>query len=165
MTKSSVRMRQVVDVSAAIWAGLIAGVVFLVFQMIMVATIYNDSIFLVFRWAAAIVLGTGVLPPEASGFSFGIFIMGLLLHLGLSVLYSLLIAFIIHRWGLVVGIVGGAFIGLALFMVNYYTMTILFPWFYVASRPAMMLGHMLFGAIAGGIYEGLEVEEFVPVES
>jgi hypothetical protein len=28
----------------------------------------------------------------------------------------------------------------------------------------MALSHIIFGALAGGIYEGLEVEEFVPVE-
>ncbi len=28
----------------------------------------------------------------------------------------------------------------------------------------MVISHVVFGALAGGIYEALEVEEFVPVE-
>jgi hypothetical protein len=114
------------------------------------------------RRVAAIVLGEGVLPPPAT-FDLTIFLVALLLHLFLSVIYALVLAFIIHRWGLIVGIVGGALFGLALYVVNYYTFSIFFPWFFPVRSWVDVLSHMLFGAVAGGVYEALEVEEFVPV--
>ncbi|MCP5096832.1 MAG: hypothetical protein GY943_14875 [Chloroflexi bacterium] len=163
MTYQSKRMRQVTDVSAAIWGGLIAGLGFLIIQIIMAVWLFGSSPWVTLRWNAAIVMGENVLPPPA-GFSFGIVLVGLIVHFALSIIYSLIIAFIIHRWGLVVGILGGAVLGFALYLVNYYTFTLFFPWFYPIRNWLMIVGHIIFGAIAGGVYEALEVEEFVPVE-
>ena len=62
------------------------------------------------------------------------------------------------------GIVGGALMGLCLYALNYFTLTAVFPWFFAIRSWMMAVGHILFGAVAGGVYEGLEVEEFVAVE-
>jgi hypothetical protein len=163
MTTASNRMRQITDVSAAIWGGLIAGLAYLIIQIIMAVWLLGSSPWVTFRWNAAIVLGQDVLPPPA-GFSFGIVLVGLIVHFALSIIFSLILAFIIHRWGLIVGILGGGLFGLALYAVNYYTFTIFFPWFYPIRNWLMVVGHIVFGAVAGGVYEALEVEEFEPVE-
>ncbi|KAA3665304.1 MAG: hypothetical protein DWQ04_01300 [Chloroflexi bacterium] len=163
MTASSTRMRQIMDVSSAIWGGIIAGTAFLLVQMAMAVWVLGSSPWVVFRWLAAIVLGEGVLPPPA-GFNLLIFMIGLVIHYATSIGAALLLAFIIHRWGLIVGIVGGALFGLALYAVNYYTLTFFFPWFFLIRNWAMVVGHIMFGALAGGIYEALEVEEFEPIE-
>ena len=163
MTQSTVRMRQVMDVSAAVWGGVVGGAVFLLVQIIMTTGPLSSTVWVPFRWNAAIILGQDVLPPP-SGFAFGPVLVGLIVHFALSILFSLLIAFVIHRGGLVMGIVGGALLGLCLYAFNYFTLTAVFPWFFAIRSWIMALGHILFGAVAGGIYEGLEVESFEPVE-
>ncbi len=163
MTISSTRMHQITDISAAIWAGVLAGIAFLIVQMGMATWFFKSSIWVVFRWNAAIIMGQDVLPPPNS-FQFSIVLVGLIVHFGLSILFSLLIAFLIHRWGLWVGIFGGGLIGLGLYAINYYTFTFFFPWFFPIRNWLMIVGHIIFGVVAGGVYEALEVEEFVPVE-
>lgn len=163
MTASSTRMRQIMDVSSAIWGGVIAGTAFLLLQMAMAIWLLASSPWVVFRWNAAIVLGKSVLPPPAD-FNLIIVIIGLMIHYATSIGASLLLAFMIHRWGLIVGIFGGALFGLGLYAVNYYTLTYFFDWFFPLRNWIMVAGHIMFGALAGGIYEALEVEEFEPVE-
>lgn len=164
MIKNSSRMRQIMDWRAAFWAGIIAGAVFMLAQMVLLALVIGGSPWVVLRRVAAIVLGESVLPPPAT-FDLTIFLVALLLHFFLSVIYALILAFIIHRWGLIVGIVGGALFGLALYVVNYFTFSIFFPWFFPVRSWIDVFSHVLFGAVAGGVYEALEVEEFVPVKT
>jgi hypothetical protein len=87
------------------------------------------------------------------------------IHLFLAVIYALVLAFIIHRWGLVVGIIGGALFGLALYIINYYTFTALYPWFFPLRSWIALVGHIVFGGLAGGIYEALERDVYVIDES
>jgi hypothetical protein len=162
MSPIKIKMRQVVDWRAAIWAGIISGLVFLVFNMLL-TKVYVGSPWVSVRLVASIVMGTRALPPPA-GFDAGIFVVALLVHFPLSIAFASLIAAILHRWGLLVGILGGALFGLALYAINFYTLTFLFPWFFPMRSWIMALSHIVFGACAGGIYEGLEVERFVPVE-
>ena len=91
----------------------------------------------------------------------GVVAVGVLVHMVLSLFYALLLAFIIHRWGLVVGIVGGALFGLAVYIINYYTFTYLFPWFFPLRSWLVLATHVFFGAVAGGIYEALERDIYV----
>ena len=162
MSQTAAKMRQVVDWSAAVWAGVISGIIFLVINMILTA-IYLGSPWIIVRLIASVVMGNAVLPPPAT-FDVSIFIASLIVHIPLSIAFSCLLAIILHRWGLLVGILGGACFGLALYLINFYTFSLIFPWFFPMRSWIMALSHIIFGALAGGIYEGLEVEEFVPVE-
>ena len=162
MSQMKIKMRQVVDWSAAIWAGIVSGVIFLVINMILTA-IYVGSPWVITRLIASIVMGEGVLPPPAT-FDPAIFVVSLIIHFLLSIIFACILAIILHRWGLLVGIIGGALFGLALYFINFYTFSIIFPWFFPMRSWIMVLSHIVFGVLAGGIYEALEVEEFVPVE-
>jgi hypothetical protein len=86
---------------------------------------------------------------------------GTIIHLFLSVFYAIILAFIIHRWGLVVGVIGGALFGFALYLINTYTFTAFYPWFYPIRSWIALVGHVFFGAAAGGIYELLERDLYV----
>jgi hypothetical protein len=163
MAQRSIIMRQVMDWRAAIWAGLIAGAVFLGLQMAILASVSGGSPWVMLRMVAAIVMGEDVLPPPAT-FDPRIAGVALLIHFALSVLFALIIAFVLHRWGLLVGILGGALFGLALYAINYYTFTLFFPWFFSMRGWIVVLVHIIFGATAGGVYEAFEHEEYVVEE-
>jgi hypothetical protein len=148
------------DWKAAITAGLIAGAVFLIVLLIAYPLATGGTPWTVFRFIAAIVLGEGVLPPPTT-FDATVLITALIVHFFLSVLYTLVLAFIVHRWQLIISVLGGALFGLALYFINFFTFTMFFEWFYPARAWPFPLVHILFGAVAGGIYELLETDVFV----
>ncbi|MGH7799019.1 MAG: hypothetical protein ACREOW_00110 [Thermodesulfobacteriota bacterium] len=162
MSQIKVKMRQIIDWSAAVWAGVISGIIFLVISMLLAAK-YIGSPWVITRLIASVVMGPGVLPPPST-FNPTIFIVSVSVQLLLSIGFACILAIIFHRWGLLVGIIGGAIFGLALYFINFYTFSIIFPWFFPMRSWIMALSHVVFGVLAGGIYETLEVEEFVPVE-
>lgn len=153
-------LRQLVDWRAAILAGIVSGLAFFLLQMALTAkTLGTPWVFA--RMTAAMVLGRGVLPPPAT-FDVGVVLVAFALHMALALGYAALIAFVLHRWGLLVGVVGGAAMGLALYAINYGTFARFFPWFVDLDGGIVLLSHVVFGALAGGVYELLEVERFVP---
>jgi len=160
MSYASPRMRQLVDWSAAIWAGLIAGTIFLLINLIIIPISWGTNVWLVVRIFASVTLGERALPPPAD-FDPMILVVAVVTHLVLSVFFAMLLAYIIHRWGLIVGIVGGAIFGLAIYCINVYGLTYFYYWFAIMRAWPFLVAHIIFGACAGGIYEALEVEEFV----
>jgi len=153
-------MKQVVDWSAAVWAGLISGLIFLALNMLLTWNLLGTP-WIIFRMIASVVMGSDVLPPPAT-FDLTIFLTALIIHLVLSVAFASLLAVIIHRWGLIVGFIGGALFGLVLFVINYYAISYFFPWFFPLRNWTIVLSHIAFGAFAGGLYESMEEEVFVP---
>lgn len=164
MSPTSGRLRQVVDWSAAIWAGIVSGVVFLLLNVFVLPVFVGGNAWVSLRYAASIVLGPSVLPPPST-FGLPVMIVAVLVYLVLAVAAAVVLAIVIHRWGLVVGILGGALFGLALYFINFYTLTFIWPWFFALRSWTLLLLHVIFGALAGGIYEALEVERFVTVDS
>lgn len=157
------RMRQLVDWRAAIQAGVISGLLFFLLNILLLPVAMGGTAGIVVRYLASVLLGKNVLPPSDSS-GFGALVAALLATLVLAVVYSCVIAFVIHRGGIITGILGGALLGLALYMINFYSLTLIFPWLYVLTGWTSAFNHIVFGALAGGIYEGLEEEIFVPVE-
>ena len=153
-------MRQVMDWRAAVIAGLLAGLLALLLRILLWVTVTGGSFWAPFYQSAAILLGPDSLAPVDAP-QMGVVAVGVLVHMVLSLFYALLLAFIIHRWGLVVGIVGGALFGLAVYIINYYTFTYLFPWFFPLRNWLVLATHVFFGAVAGGIYEALERDIYV----
>ncbi len=153
-------MHQVMDWRAAVIAGLLAGALTMLLQMILWVTVTGGSLWTPIYHASALLLGPDSFAPAGAPDG-GIVAVGLLVHMLLSLVYTLLLAFIIHRWGLIVGIVGGALFGVALYLINYYSMTYLFPWFFPIRSWLVLAAHIFFGAAAGGIYEALERDIYV----
>ncbi len=162
MTADVVRMRQLVDWSAAVWAGIVAGSVFLILNLILIPQYIGGNAWIVLRYIASLVLGTGVLPPPDTA-NTTVLIVALLLNFALSIIFALILAAITHQWGLIIGMIVGALFGLGLYFINLYTLTLIFPWFFVMNSNLFMWIHVLFGLVAGATYEILEVEEFVPI--
>jgi hypothetical protein len=134
---------------AVLFAGLVAGTLFLVADIVFAPIVTHVAATLTLRYFAALVLGSKVLTQSGSG----ILITGIVVHYVLSLVFALVIALVVHRWGLIVGIVGGAILGVAIYGINLYTVTLLFPWFFAINSTVILLCHAIFGAVAGGVYE------------
>lgn len=138
---------------AAIGAGIIAGVVFLVVEMGLVA-LTGGEIWGPPRMMAAIVMGEGVLPPPAT-FSFGIVIVAMMVHFVLAIVYGLILGLILETRPMSIGIaalVGLAF-GLAIYLINFYGFaSAVFPWFAMARNWMSILAHLAFGGVLGWSY-------------
>jgi hypothetical protein len=163
MERTNGTWQAVMDWRAAIIAGVVAGVLTMLLWMLLWAVGTGGSLWTPFHHVAGIVLGEDVLTPSLSP-EWPVVLTAMAVHLVLAVFYTIILAFIIHRWGLAVGIIGGALFGLALYIINYYTFSWLFPWFYPLRSWIAFAGHIFFGAVAGGLYELLERDIYVGVE-
>ncbi len=157
------KMKQIMDWKAALWAGLIASFIFLLLNIFLVPFLLGGNMWVIIRFFASIFLGESILAPPAT-YDFIALIVSVITNLILSELFTFLIAFVLHKYGLATGIIGGAVFGLAIYLVNFYSLSYFFPWFFILGSWPFVLSHILFGAVAGGVYELLEVEEFEPVE-
>ena len=154
------------DAKAAVWAGLIAGAVFMMLEMILVATLAGSSPWGPPRMIAAIVMGEGVLPPPAS-FDLLVFLAAMLVHFVMSIILALPLAWIIsrQRLSLVASLGAGTVYGLIIYLVNFYGFTAVFPWFAMARTPITLLSHAAFGLVLGWTYHALIVRNFARIAS
>lgn len=142
-----------VGLKAGALAGLIAGVVFMMMEMGLVA-MAGDSPWGPPRMIAAIVLGEGVLPPPAT-FDLMILMSAMAVHLMLSIVIGVGFTLVARRFGLVMAVVAGAVVGLGLYVVNFYGFTTIFPWFAMARNTISIASHIAFGVVLGLSYRML----------
>lgn len=138
---------------AAVWAGVIAGLGFMMIEMAMLIMM-GQSPWGPPRMMAAIVLGGDVLPPPAT-FDMGVMAAAMGVHLPLSILYGLVFAAFASRLSLWLALMAGAVYGLLIYGVNFYGMTSFFPWFAEARGIDSIIGHTMFGVILAGAYKWL----------
>jgi hypothetical protein len=143
--------------TAAIWAGIVSGAVFLVLEMILVPTVLGMSPWGAVRMMAAIIMGRGVLaPPEQPAtFDLTVTIAAMVVHFALSIMYAIVLAFVIRRMSVGPAVVVGAIYGLALYAINFYGFTAVFPWFAMARNWVSIVTHLVFGATAAWAYVGI----------
>lgn len=144
------------DWKAGIWSGLIAGLAFLILEMLMVWLFMGESPWGPPRMIAAMVLGRDVLPPPAT-FDIGVVTAAMMVHFFLAITYGLVVGLLVHRaTQRGVALLIGAGFGLAVYLVNFYLIApALFPWFEMARNWISIFNHILFGVVAAGAYIGL----------
>lgn len=133
-------------------AGLVGGTVYLLLFLVLSPLLLGIDDSVILYYFASLVMGTDVLVEQTAW----VLIIGIAVHYTLSVLFAFVIAIVVHRWGLLVGIVGGAILGASLYGINLYTMTLAFPWFYAINGTLLLIAHVLYGAVVGGVYESLD---------
>ncbi len=151
MRKSEGRTAQrIVNWKSVILAGLLGGAAFLIVNLPLNVIIYGRSPWVPVRMIGAILLGRGALPPPPT-FDIGILLVAVILHFGLSILYTLTGA-IIARPDRLAAVVTGAVLGVLLYLINFYIFTGLFPWFEGARNWLSIVTHVVFGAVASLTY-------------
>ena len=145
------------NLRATVWAGIVAGAVFMALEMALVRLMMGESPWAPPRMIAAIGMGESALPPPAT-FDAGIFTVAMSIHFALAVVLAAILGWAISRFalGMAASLVSGALFGLAVYYVNFYGFTAVFPWFAMARGPIGIFAHVVFGAVAGGVYHALE---------
>jgi len=148
------------DWKAAAWSGLIAGVVFVIAQMVLVWLVMGMSPWAPPQMMAAMLLGKDVLPPPAE-FSMPVMAAAMAVHLPLSIIYGLILGWMVHRLEMGTALLAGAAFGfIAVYLVNFYLIApVLFPWFVEAQNWISIAAHVLFGMVAAGAYVALRHSE------
>src|SRR5215470_7956255 len=146
------------DRSAALYAGIIAGIVATLAQIVLWA-VFTDALpeilFRDARLAAAIVMGRGVLPPPAN-FDARVMLVAALLHFALSIAYAFALARLVSSLrGAASALPAGAAFGGCLYVLNMYGFTSIFPWFEVSRDWITVAAHVAFGVGAAGAYRAL----------
>jgi hypothetical protein len=131
---------------AVLLAGFVGGIVFLGMNILFVQSMTPS---LLLRYIASLAMGSDVLVSTNSTS----LIIGLVIHFALSLVFALVITIVVHRWGLLVGIIGGGILGLSLYGINLYTLTRFFPWFFAINTTMLLISHIVFGMVVGGVYE------------
>jgi hypothetical protein len=162
MNKAKIRIRQLVDWRAALWAAFLSGWAFFLLTLFALPRVTGGNAWVMTRFMASLSLGQEILPPPPS-FDAGALMAAILTNFILTLFFGLFVAYVIHRGGLLLGILGGAILGLAVYTINFYVFTYFFPWFFPLRGWATAFNHVVLGALAGGIYEWLEIEKFVPI--
>ncbi|MGA0610683.1 hypothetical protein [Caldimonas sp. KR1-144] len=146
------------DWVAAGVAGLAAGAVLMVIELLWPALVGGSDSWHAARMIAAIVMGPG--PLQSNGFALDVVLVALVTHYALGVLFGIALGFVIAGFrldsstGLV--LVTGAVFGLALYLINFYGMTRVFTWFAEIRGWPMAINHVLFGMVAAWLYRFLE---------
>lgn len=158
MVHAPASVRIVPNWRAAVAAGIIAGAVFLVLEMVMVAIFLGGSPWDPPRMMAAIVLGERVLPMPGQTpppMTAGVVLAALAVHFVLSMVYAVILSALIVRAPRGAAIAIGVAFGIALYVVNFYGFTALFPWFAMARNWVSFFSHGVFGLASASAYEVL----------
>jgi hypothetical protein len=141
---------------AAIWAGIIAGIVFIMLEMVLVAMVGGGSPWGPPRMIAAMVMGKEVLPPPPT-FDAMIMAVAMMVHMVLSILLAVVLGWAISKWrmSLVTALIAGTIFGLVVYFVSFYIMTAVFPWFAMARGAISIFAHAMFGLVLGWVYHAI----------
>ena len=151
--------RNPINWTAALYAGIAAGIIATMAQIILwwgFSTSLSGIMFRDARLAAAIILGQEILPMQVA-FDWAAMIVATLVHFTLSVIYSMILAAFIVRRSLAVSIIIGIEFGFVLFGVNMYGFTMIFPWFAEARDWITLVAHVVFGIVAAAMYRVLSM--------
>jgi Polyketide cyclase / dehydrase and lipid transport len=141
------RERGRIDPTMALVTGLSAGVVATVAQLALwwLADMpVTETLFRDVRLTAALVMGTKVLPPPLTP-QWDILLVATMIHFALSVAYALIPAHFSSRLRTGPALFAGALYGLAIYVVNLYGLTLLFPWFAITRDWVTLATHLVFG--------------------
>lgn len=141
----------------AFYAAFIAGIVYMVLQMLAAGLVYKVGPWLPVRLTASIALGDTALPE--TGFPLAVTLAAFLIHFGLSIMTAWILAPFIEGEPRFKALAMGAVLGLIIYLVNYYLLTAAFDSFIVLRGWVTLICHLIFGAVLAWSYQALRAPE------
>ncbi|WIT13807.1 hypothetical protein PFX98_09340 [Paucibacter sediminis] len=142
------------DWPVACIAGLVAGAVMMVLELVWSAVLNDVSPWHTSRLVAAIMLGPQVL--QGSGFDFAVVSVALLTHYVLGLVFGICMAYVIagfhYESSAAMMEVIGAAAGVVVYFVNFHAMSTVFPWMSELRGWGTFIAHLIFGISAASTY-------------
>lgn len=150
------------DWRAAAIAGLVAGAVYMVLELLTARFLLYQGAWGTVKMVAAIMLGREAL-ASADAFNWTIVLAAGVVHFGLSVVLATILAMLLasFRFDSSFGMASlvGALFGCLVYVVNFYVFGRYFNWFDEARGWESLFAHALFGLVAADAYTHLERRE------
>jgi hypothetical protein len=148
--------RRAPDWLAAAVAGLAAGAVLMVLELAWAALFGGAGPWRISQLVAALVLGPGTLQVSPYHFDAVVVMLALSTHYLLGVGFGMVLGFILAGFHYdtslaAMQLIGAAF-GLLLYLLNFFVLTQLFPWFAELRGWATFMAHLIFGVSAALLY-------------
>lgn len=138
----------------ALFGGLIGGLAML-FVLMLSATLTGMNAWVPLQAIAAIVLGPQVLYAPAA-FSVTVFVTALLFHLFLSIFYAFVLGSWVRHRPLGNAMFVGVVFAMVVYILNFHVFATAYPWFDALRNLGAVFAHLVYGAIAAGIYVRVE---------
>lgn len=146
------------DWAAAAVSGFAAGAIMMVVELLWTTNLMGVTPWTISHKIGAILLGTDALRSH----EFSIIVVGVALvtHYVLGIVFGMILAAIIAPFhfdsspSMVLAI--GAVFGLLLYLLNFYGMVRLYPWFMELRGWPTLIAHLIFGMTAATLYRKLE---------
>lgn len=147
------------DAAAAVAAGLAAGAVLMVIELVASVAAGGPE---PWRWSqlvAALVMGPAALRATAAAFDVTVLAAALATHYALGVVFAWVLAVTLEalprRHGALTDAAFGALFGLLLYGINFYLLTAALPWFAELRGLPTLGAHLIFGIVAAVLYRRL----------
>ncbi len=147
------------NLKAAAFSGIIAGFFFALLMMSLIPLFTGESAWTSVRMVAAIVMGERALESTTAAFDTSLAIVALFVHFALSILYAVILSYVIYRLETAAALLVGALFGLVLYMINFYAFTGLFTWFVAGRNWVSIVAHLIFGIMLAFAYKQLVKRE------
>jgi hypothetical protein len=153
--------RQIFDVRASVIASIVGVIAFWLTMMAF------DARSLLAPWFTTYAAASLISGPEALAsptlFNLTTVLSGVAVYLGFGLIFGIAISALVHEFGLIVGIIGGAVLGFCTYVLLYYIATNYGFSHDLAkfARSQLEVGHAVFGAVVGGVYESIERARYV----
>lgn len=142
------------DWRAAVLAGLIAGAVYMVLELLTARFLLYQGAWGTVKMVAAIILGREALSADA--FNWTIVLAAGTVHFALSIILAAALALILSsfRFDTSLGLasVVGIVFGVVVYLVNFYVFGRYMNWFDEARGWEILFAHALFGLVAADVY-------------
>ncbi len=146
-------------------ASIVAALVFAMMEMVLVAVVMGQPWYAPLHMIAAIVLGpSGVLPPPAA-FNLGVAGVAMVVHVVMAIIYGLVLSTVLLAFRSSLAWIIGLVFGVALYYINFYGFTMLFPWFADARGWIGFVSHAVFGLVLALIYRQMDGREAIDTAS
>lgn len=146
------------DWAAAAASGFVAGAILMVIELLWTTNLMGVTPWTISHMVAAILMGPDVL--HSHEFSISIVGVALIIHYVLGVVFGMILAAVMAPFHLdsspSLALVTGAVFGLLLYLLNFYGMARLYPWFMELRGWSTVIAHLIFGMAAAIMYWKLE---------
>lgn len=143
--------RAAVHPFAGVGAGLIAGSIYLVLQVLFAGFLDSPDPWLPLERIAAMLLGDDAVSD--AHFTMNMAGIGLLVHVAVSIVYGRIVDIVVRDAPPLQATLSGAAVGAAMYLVAFHFVAPhVFPWFSGSPQLITLLNHVAFGAVAGFAY-------------